>query len=383
MAITVHGAPQNQRQTFAQKLNTGVGRGLDMASQMQAASQQKEAIRKAFGDEVANLPPELQKIYISESLKGQRPLNPLQQAKLDALEGQQKLFKQLYNKQGQENIPGMDQFQENEQIQSQDQNPLSSAPKNLLHQVANFAGQPGPEGIIGNMAKSELERQEKENKQRTDKEKQYFKFNEPKLAQLADTERKLELESARYDRLGELFSDSSKFPSSLTAALFSKDGQINDLVYSQLTPEAQEAIKLIIDSTSNIKDTYGARVTNFDLQTYLKKLPSLLNSPEGKMRVLRDLQIMNQLNQLHAQGIQEIFDEKGGSDKIPFSTAEKLYKDRYGAMERQMLDKFIHAEKGKFNEMPDPDKYLGRKIRNPETGEVFISDGQEWKPFKG
>lgn len=229
----------------------------------------------------------------------------------------------------------------------------------------------------------ELEKERYEEGKRTGKEKEYFKLNEPKVMQLTDDLRKLETEETRYNRLENLFRDSSKFPSSFTAALFTKDGNINDLVYSQLTPEAQEAVKLIIDSTSNIKDSYGARVTNFDLQTYLKKLPSLLNSAEGKNRVLRDLQIMNQLNQLHANGIQDIFEEAGGTDKIPYSTAEQRYKKKYGQQEKQLKDLFVNADKGVFNDFPDPQKYLGRKVKDTKTGEVFISDGNEWKPFEG
>ena len=63
--------------------------------------------------------------------------------------------------------------------------------------------------------------------------------------------------------------------------------------------------------------------------------------------------------------------------------AESLYKKKYGALERQLRDQFVHPEKGVFNELPDPQKFLGRKVKNPETGEIFISDGNEWKPFEG
>jgi len=112
-------------------------------------------------------------------------------------------------------------------------------------------------------------------------------------------------------------------------------------------------------------------------------LPSLLNSPEGKTRVLRDLQIINQLNQMHASGIQEIFEEAGGTDKIPYSTAEQRYKKKYADKEKELLKFFVNPEKGTFNELPDASQFLGRKLKNPETGEIFISDGSTWKPFKG
>jgi len=252
-----------------------------------------------------------------------------------------------------------------------------------INTARSFAGQPGNAGVIGNIAENEFQRREQENKNRTAKEKEYFKLNEPQLMKMNETQRNLENEATRYARLGELFSDPSKFPSAHVAALFSKEGQLNDIAFSLLSPEAQEAVKLIIDSTSNIKDTYGARVTNFDLQTYLKKLPSLLNSHEGRQRVLRDLQLMNQVNQIHNTGIGEVFEEAGGTDKIPFSTAERRFNQKYGKQLHEMRERFVHPEKETFSERPNPEKYLGRKIKNPETGEIFISDGKEWKPFKG
>jgi hypothetical protein len=51
-----------------------------------------------------------------------------------------------------------------------------------------------------------------ERKGKTEKEKEYFKMNEPKLMEISDNQRKLEMEEARYDRLSNLFNDSSKGP---------------------------------------------------------------------------------------------------------------------------------------------------------------------------
>lgn len=300
-------------------------------------------------------------------------------ARLQQIEEQNQMFNQLRGQPQQQDQSGMDSGQPQENKQGG----IESFPEEDLHQMASFKGQPGKQGVIGNMADAEIHRRKELEKGKTAKEMKYFEMNEPKLATISDQERKLDIENARYERMGELFSDPSKFPSGLTAALFSKDGQLRDTAYSQLSPEAQEAVKLIIDSTSNIKDTYGARVTNFDLQTYLRKLPSLLNSPEGRTRVLRDLKAINEINQLYNRGIQQVFDDNGGTDKIPFSTAEKIFKHKYGDQLKGLLKEFAQPSKKNFSEKPNPSKYLGKKIKDSETGEIFISDGNEWKPFEG
>ncbi len=64
-------AAREPNKTFAQKLNLGVGRGIEEAENMMKGRKQSEAIRKTFGDEIANLPPELQKIAASELMKFQ------------------------------------------------------------------------------------------------------------------------------------------------------------------------------------------------------------------------------------------------------------------------------------------------------------------------
>jgi hypothetical protein len=230
-------------------------------------------------------------------------------------------------------------------------------------------------------SKERLEAQKEQT--RTNKEKAFFKFNEPKLAEVAGIERKIQVDNARFSRLEDLFTDNSKFPHQTLAALMTKDGQLNDVAYSQLSPEAQEAVKLIIDSTSGIKDTYGARVTNFDLQTFLRKLPSLMTSPEGRMRVIRDLKNINDINSVYNEGIQDIFEKAGGSDKISYSEAERKFKKEYGSELQRKIDKFIEPDQKNFNEMPSPKKFLGKKVMNENTGEIFISDGNEWKPFEG
>lgn len=240
-------------------------------------------------------------------------------------------------------------------------------------------------GKAAELAKFEQSRLQNREKAKTKKEEAYFKLNEPKLMEISDSQRDLEQENARFSRLQELFNDPSKFPPGWMVGLLSKEGELRPTAIAALSDEAQEAVKLIIDSTSGIKNTYGARVTNFDLQTYLRKLPSLLNSAEGKARVLRDLQVINQINRLHNEGIMQIFEEHGGSDKIAYSKVEREFNKRYGKEIDRLYKEFINPAKKTFDtiEAADPGKYLGKKMINDETGEVFISDGKQWKPYTG
>ncbi len=402
--------PVNRGPSLGQRLAGGFGQALNTAQQLMQEKEKKTKALQALkslnlNENILNLPETAQTAYFKQAFEGPetaKPLNELQKAqkalseqKARYYDEQQNLFQQLI---GGGEVPGIG-VEETKQLPDYIRKPeieaepslqpqakpkdITAYPENKLRQLAAFAGQPGQLGVMGTMAKNELEQRGITEKARSKKEQAYFNMNEPKLEKIADTERKLDIENARYGRLGELFSDPSKFPSTITAALFTKEGQINDYAYSQLSPEAQESVKLIIDSTSNIKDTYGARVTNFDLQTYLRKLPSLLNSHEGRQRVLRDLQDLNQINQIYNRGIQDVFNKAGGSDKMPWSEAENKFKKEYGPQLKRMLEDFAHPKQSKFKDRPDPKRFMGKKIKDDETGEIFISDGNQWKPFEG
>lgn len=388
----------------------GFSEGKENKRQMASLEKENESLKKQGIDLSGIIDPKMRQLYVSSALQGAnaQELEMIKQAgKRERSEEAQKFVSGIYGegpKQGlvgaqlasegkRENLPAEELTNEmNQEIVAE------KRPERRKFADVDIAKAMAMDPNVGKAMQSQNDitiREEREDrkaeekleaeerKNRTKKEQQFFKFNEPKLAEVAGIERKINVDNARFSRLEDLFSDDSKFPSPLLSALVTKDGAINDIAYSQLTPEAQEAVKLIIDSTSGIKDTYGARVTNFDLQTYLRKLPSLMTSPEGRRRVIRDLKSLNDINQTYNEGIQDIFEKAGGSDKIAFSEAERRFKKEYGSELQRKIDKFITPEKGIFEKMPSAKQYLGKKLKDSETGEIFISDGIEWKPFKG
>lgn len=235
---------------------------------------------------------------------------------------------------------------------------------------------------FGKQAEQELKDIRNEEKLSAEKSRDIFKINEPKLIELSDGLRDLELEDTRLSRLEQLYSDPSKFPNPTLASIFSREGQINPIAASLLSPEAQESIKLTIDSLSGAQSLFGGKVSNFEAQTYLKRNATLFNTPEGRARILDDLKQINGMKRKYAQGILEIIDEKGGSDKISLSSAERIWRQRNKKELEDLNNRFVHPEKGLMSKMPDASKYKGRKLQNDSTGEIFISDGTEWKKFK-
>lgn len=149
------------------------------------------------------------------------------------------------------------------------------------------------------------------------------------------------------------------------------------------TPDSQEFRKLEVDFLKDAKNIFGARVTNYEASQFLKSIPSLSQSKEGREKVIRNLKIMNEAKLVRANTLREILKENNGIP--PLDLAEQV-EDRSAPKIDKLLSKFTRGIQGKteksFNDLPPASQYNGRKIRDKETGKIFQSNGNEWLPVE-
>ncbi len=100
-----------------------------------------------------------------------------------------------------------------------------------------------------------------------------------------------------------------------------KTGEL--LIPKAATPEEQLFVKTVNDFTVKAKDSFGARVTNFELDRFMQRLPTLANSEEGRRLILRQMSIINEINALEAKEIQKVFDQYGVRN-IDYADAENI-----------------------------------------------------------
>jgi len=164
-----------KKPSFGQRLNVGIGRGLEQEAQRQALEN--------FGIDpsISALPEQAQAAYFKQKFAPEKQMTPLQLAqqqlaeeRLNALKGQQNIYGRLFGGQEQDGQQDM-----SSSPQTQDGFDLSKIPEEKLRQGAAFAGQPGEAGVFGNMFKAELERQSEEKK---------FNFEKEKLRRKEETE---------------------------------------------------------------------------------------------------------------------------------------------------------------------------------------------------
>lgn len=147
------------------------------------------------------------------------------------------------------------------------------------------------------------------------------------------------------------------------------------------TAETQELEKLTQSFMSNLKNIFGARPTNFDVQQYLKAVPSLVQSPEGRARVIKNLRVANKAAQIRAEALREIL--KANKNRVP-SNLDLLIEERVGdqldRLNQELSGSPTGTESQESEQLPDPAQYVGRRVQDTVTGQILISDGTRWIP---
>lgn len=78
-------------------------------------------------------------------------------------------------------------------------------------------------------------------------------------------------------------------------------------------PDTEEYRKLETDFIRDARDVFpGGRITNYEIQSYLKTIPSLLNSKEGRKAVIRNRKLFNDAKKVRYDEYKKIVAENKG-----------------------------------------------------------------------
>jgi len=76
--------------------------------------------------------------------------------------------------------------------------------------------------------------------------------------------------------------------------------------------DTHEFRKLSSDFVKGAKDVFGGRITNLDLESYLKTIPNVSQTDAGKIRVIRNMRLLNAGSMVRKKAMDEIIDENDG-----------------------------------------------------------------------
>ena len=108
-------------------------------------------------------------------------------------------------------------------------------------------------------------------------------------------------------------------------------------LHSLLHPDSQEFRKLSSDFLKDAKDTFGSRLTNYDVKTFLSTVPTLSQSDAGKLRVIRNLRSFNEAALARKKALDDIIKENGGRRPANLDT---LVEERVSPLLDSLATKF-------------------------------------------
>jgi hypothetical protein len=327
-----------QKPGFGAAFGQGLGEGVSSGMETLATQFQKHKQDKAFSEYMDKMPEDItseeKMIYIMKS-----PAND--DMKKTAITGLQNLEK---NKQRMNILKGVGIITE------EDMQPTSGDSEEISFENKSFGEEKVEKGTIEDVSKKQ---QQKPFEERDFTPEQIMAVStvDPNLAKLMMEQKKMNearsiqsqknitdsfKETKEYrsdvnnqykayledkmmlDRMAELNEKDLASPFQATVSKF-----IGIPISILSNPESEEFEKLTASMTRNIKQYYGARITNLEMSTFLRSIPSLMNSSEGRDRVMKGLSIINKPKELEYQIKKDIMKEYEGRP-LPYDMQDKV-----------------------------------------------------------
>lgn len=102
-------------------------------------------------------------------------------------------------------------------------------------------------------------------------------------------------------------------------------------------PESEEFQKIANNFTKDAKTYFGGRVSNFEIEQFLKTVPSLSQSPEGRKRVIANLKYINNASLEYNNALKEVMSENKGIP--PYDLLEQV-DDKVEKKQKSLADRF-------------------------------------------
>lgn len=133
---------------------------------------------------------------------------------------------------------------------------------------------------------------------------------------------------------------------------------------SLFSSDAETAEKLSIDLTKNIQQFYGNRILQSEFQAFLRSIPTLKNSIEGRKRIIENMKRFNDLKRLEyntARAMELDYEEK--NKPLPPSFRRNVF-DKMKPEAEKLANEFKEANKQPVNAQAIPEGRI--KVKNPE-----------------
>lgn len=165
-----------------------------------------------------------------------------------------------------------------------------------------------------------------------------------------------------------------RFASLIGALKHGIGGYIGLDLTSMLTPESQEFEKLSQGFLKGAKNIFGSRITDNDLNAFMKTIPNLSQSREGKRRIIYNMRLFNEATIAKKKAADEILNENNGHVPRNF---EGLIESRAKDQLDNIAERFNAGyQKPKKEHHKLKDTFLGMEIPHPVEGGLNLLLGK-------
>jgi len=172
---------------------------------------------------------------------------------------------------------------------------------------------------------------------------------------------------ARVNQL-EGLNDSDKLPTGAQRLLL--DMQTGKLkIPAAYNAETQTYAKIVNDFVSEAKDSFGARVTNFELDVFMQRLPTLANSAEGRKMIFKYMKHVIAIKEMYEGALQKVYDHYG-TDKIDGHQADQLAREMIGDQQMDLVND--------INVLEAESKDIASRIDNVPKGKTMVELNGEY-----
>ena len=145
-------------------------------------------------------------------------------------------------------------------------------------------------------------------------------------------------------------------------------------------PATEEYAKVEADFVRDVSQVFPGQIRNFEIVSYMKTIPSLLNSDEGKRAIIRNRRILNQGKIIEYNAYKDILKENKGK-KPP--NMDVLIEERIGPQKAALAQEFrksMNEESDKFETKFTMVDSQGRTYQIPASkAEQATKDGLRFR----
>lgn len=139
------------------------------------------------------------------------------------------------------------------------------------------------------------------------------------------------------------------------------------------------------------KEFYGSRVTNFDLQSFMQQLPTLLNSEQGRRLILKEMKYTNELESVYNNTMNEALKKYGRNAN--FGQISKVVDEKIKDKEAELIGKIDNlVEASDFINImgSNPEKFKNITLMQNTKGEFkyvpndkvkYLKTEKKWRDF--